>query len=658
MEELERSPKLRRGGRERNSLAGVRQGAAAGASIFKPGLTHFRTDVGNKGASGKGKSAAAKFDYINREGKYAKGREVASYKETGNMPDWAKDSPRLYWASADEHERSNGRLYVQAEFALPRDLSPEQQIALAQEQTRAMARTKGGQLLPYSFAIHDAKGHNPHFHLIISERALDGLDRSAETWFKKAPTGAKKTTDLQYRDWVYDTRVTWCEIANKHLAAAGSESRLDHRTLKEQGIDRAPQVHVGYSDPKRPHVRQERLARNETIKLASKRSDARAALADAAKREAAAKESIAELTSVLRDLEQKQQPEIHAKADEKPRRHDGAGGLGAAPPVQGAQRPAAGLEEGAARPSHQAEQPGQVRQVEPEAPRQAQTPTQAQPLETQGRSPATQPELPRTHAEMARTQPEPGATQKQPEPWEHGEGLSVHRQGKFAVRPLMDGSGQAELLTRQKDASTGAVIWKPPAKTPCVGSLGAVMEEAERRQDYIDRVEAGVAPPPGYKPGQDEQGRPIAVHPDGLFAVRQENPGQPGQLELLKRENDPAKGRETWRETGVKAEPRKVYVELGRQMELMKPGREAVSARNAAYYAAGRTAPAKEQPGQGQESLLDQVKRKHQAAERLPDRAQRDAARLEVQQLARKLSPAENYSYKRWREKEEKGRER
>jgi len=44
----------------------------------------------------------------------------------------------------------------------------------------------------------------------------------------------------------------------------------------------------------------------------------------------------------------------------------------------------------------------------------------------------------------------------------------------------------------------------------------------------------------------------------------------------------------------------------------------------------------------------------------LPDRAQRDAARREVQQLARKLTPAESYSYKRWREKreQEKGRGR
>lgn len=643
MGELEQSHKLRCGSRERDTLASVRQSATAGASFFKSGLTHFRTSVGNKSSkTGKGQSAAAKYDYINREGKYAKGREEASYKETGNMPVWASENPRSYWEAADLNERDNGRVFVQAEFALPRDLSEEQQVLLAREQTLAMALTKSGQVLPYSFAIHDAKGNNPHFHIIISERPLDGQERTAETWFKRSPIGAKKTTDLQNRNWVYETRVAWCEWANKFLEAAGSESRLDHRTLKEQGIDRVPQEHVGYTDPKRPQMRQERQERNEIIKLANRRGEARASLIKAVKEEAAAKETISELTAILRGIEQKQ-PEIHAKTDEKPRRHD-AGGLGAAPPVQGAERPGDALQQGKALPSYQQGQPGQVHQ----ASHQAQDSTQAQPIETQDSKPVTQPKLLRAQAETAKAQPEQRETQKPLEPWKHEEGLSVHHKGKFAIRPIMDGSGQAELLTRQKDARTGALIWKPASK-PCVDSPATVMQEAERRQERFDRVEAGVAPPAGYKPSQDEQGRQIAVHPAGLFAVRPENPGLPGQMELLARVDNAATGRESWRETGHKDEPLKVYAELGRQMELVKPGREAVSSRNAEYHAAGRTAPAV-----AQESSLDQVKRKYQEAEAFPDRVQRDAARNQVQQLTRKLTPIEQFKLKKWREEQER----
>jgi hypothetical protein len=223
----------------------------------------------------------------------------------------------------------------------------------------------------------------------------------------------------------------------------------------------------------------------------------------------------------------------------------------------------------------------------------------------------------------------------------------------------MDGSGQTELLTRQKDASTGVLAWKP-AKRPCVDTPDTVMREAERRQEIINRLDAGEIVPAGYRMSQDEQGRQIAVHQAGLYAVRPENPGRPGQLELLKRVDAP-EGRETWSATGLKAEPRKVYAELGRQMELVKPGREAVSAANAAYVAAGRKAqpgPAKAPPGQVQENLLDQVKRKHQEAEALKTRPEGDAARLEVKRLARELTPYEQFQFKKWREAQERQRGR
>jgi hypothetical protein len=47
------------------------------------------------------------------------------------MPPWAQDEPRDYWNAADLFERANGRLYLSADFALPRCLEPEDEIALA-----------------------------------------------------------------------------------------------------------------------------------------------------------------------------------------------------------------------------------------------------------------------------------------------------------------------------------------------------------------------------------------------------------------------------------------------------------------------------------------------------------------------------------------------
>lgn len=40
-------------------------------------------------------------------------------------------------------------------------------------------------------------------------------------------------------------RELWQDVGNEHLARAGHEARIDHRTLKAQQIDREPTIHVG-----------------------------------------------------------------------------------------------------------------------------------------------------------------------------------------------------------------------------------------------------------------------------------------------------------------------------------------------------------------------------------------------------------------------------
>ena len=209
-----------------------------------------------------GQSALAKADYIEREGKYAKDAEDLAYRESGNMPGWAEDDPRQYWAAADEHERANGRLFVQVEFALPRELDDRQQREVA---SSFAADLTGGERLPYTLAIHRG-GVNPHAHLMISERGLDGHDRDAATWFKRANTkdpekgGAKKTSTLSSREWLEETRERWADRANEALERAGSQERINEASLKDQYFEaaengderemarlqgREPGVHIG-----------------------------------------------------------------------------------------------------------------------------------------------------------------------------------------------------------------------------------------------------------------------------------------------------------------------------------------------------------------------------------------------------------------------------
>ena len=68
------------------------------------------------GSRSSGQSAAAKYDYISREGRYARARrDEVVHIESGAMPAFAASDARLYWAAADSHERSNGRLFPLAD---------------------------------------------------------------------------------------------------------------------------------------------------------------------------------------------------------------------------------------------------------------------------------------------------------------------------------------------------------------------------------------------------------------------------------------------------------------------------------------------------------------------------------------------------------------
>lgn len=207
-------------------------------------IYHLTAKTGSRNG---GQSAKAKADYIQREGKYSRDRDEVLHAQSGHMPEWA-ERPADYWDGADLYERANGRLFKEVEFALPIELTLDQQKALASEFAQHLT---GAERLPYTLAIHAGEGTNPHCHLMISERINDGIDRPADQWFKrynaKQPErgGAQKTESLKPKAWLEQTREAWADHANRALELAGHDARIDHRTLEAQGIERLPGVHLG-----------------------------------------------------------------------------------------------------------------------------------------------------------------------------------------------------------------------------------------------------------------------------------------------------------------------------------------------------------------------------------------------------------------------------
>ena len=220
---------------------------------------HLKMSVGSRA---DGRSAAAKADYIEREGRYEQDREELEHRESEHMPEWAESDPRSYWEAADEYERANGRLYREVQFALPKELSEAERRELA---SGFAGRMTEGERLPYTLAVHRGDGENPHAHLMFSERANDGIERSREQWFRRhnaaAPEkgGARKSRVAVPQAWLEDTRKAWEREANGALERAGYGERIDHRSLAERRdvaeragdleqaaeLSRKPNVHLG-----------------------------------------------------------------------------------------------------------------------------------------------------------------------------------------------------------------------------------------------------------------------------------------------------------------------------------------------------------------------------------------------------------------------------
>ena len=189
------------------------------------------------GSRTTGQSAAAKYDYISRDGRYARAcQDEVVHIESGSMPAFASSDARVYWAAADSHERSNGRLFRSLTAALPNSLDLAGRLELARS---FAAHVTAGQM-PYTLAVHaglskePGAASNPHLHLVFSERVNDGVERAAEQWFRRAAPagrdpasgGARKSERTKPREWLEETRQAWAAEMNLAFGRAGVADRV------------------------------------------------------------------------------------------------------------------------------------------------------------------------------------------------------------------------------------------------------------------------------------------------------------------------------------------------------------------------------------------------------------------------------------------------
>ena len=163
------------------------------------------------------------------------------------------------WNSVELYEKAgNAQLAREIDAALPIELSREEQIRLVREYCSSQFVSRG---MCVDYAIHDTDSGNPHCHIMLTMRPLDGrgtwaakskkeydLDENGERI--RLPSGRYKTHKIDLTGWndkdnTLLWRKAWADFTNDFLERNGSPERIDHRSHAERGIEELPTVHMG-----------------------------------------------------------------------------------------------------------------------------------------------------------------------------------------------------------------------------------------------------------------------------------------------------------------------------------------------------------------------------------------------------------------------------
>ncbi len=175
-----------------------------------------------------------------------------------NTPEWMADREKLWNGVEASEKRKDAQLAREFNFALPRELTLEQNLELARTFVKEQFVSQG---MVADLCIHEdiQDGESLlHAHVMLTLREVtpEGFGYKVRDWNSKE----------QLLNW----REAWANAANHALALNGHDQQIDHRTLEAQGIDLEPQYKIGPSKAQYQMARLEdhqRIARENGERL-------------------------------------------------------------------------------------------------------------------------------------------------------------------------------------------------------------------------------------------------------------------------------------------------------------------------------------------------------------------------------------------------------
>ncbi|MGQ0280437.1 Ti-type conjugative transfer relaxase TraA [Sphingopyxis sp. Q841] len=156
----------------------------------------------------------------------------------GATEEWL-DREKLWNGVEAAEVRKDAQLAREIEFAIPREMTEQQGIALARD---FVAREFVERGMVADINVHWDIGAdglaNPHAHVMLTMREIRiGEDGS--------PEFGAKVRDWNRTELLTHWREAWGDHVNERLASLDIDARVDHRTLEAQGIDLEPQHKIG-----------------------------------------------------------------------------------------------------------------------------------------------------------------------------------------------------------------------------------------------------------------------------------------------------------------------------------------------------------------------------------------------------------------------------
>lgn len=168
------------------------------------------------------------FDYARR----TKGVIQSVILAPDGAPAWAHHSGQLWNKVEAGEKRKDAQLAREFILAVPKELSATDQFKTVVDWAQKELVESG---MVAEISLHHPKDSpNPHVHILCTMRKLDGDNFDA----KKFRSWNDKAKLLHWRE-------SWCAAENAALERAGRPERVDHRSLKDRGIDREPEPKIG-----------------------------------------------------------------------------------------------------------------------------------------------------------------------------------------------------------------------------------------------------------------------------------------------------------------------------------------------------------------------------------------------------------------------------